>query len=93
MSNSPYATSLELKNLSFGLVILGYELTGFFFALSFIKVHFTGCMFGYSLCTLSNKNGLRTVCVYDRMISCCKEDMSKREAARKEVALKMKKQK
>ena len=27
---SPYATSLELKNLSFGLVILGYELAGFF---------------------------------------------------------------
>ena len=42
---SPYATSLELKNLSFGLVILGYELAGFFFALSCIKVHFTGCMF------------------------------------------------
>ena len=31
-------------------------------------------------------NGLRTVCVYDRMICCCKEDMSKREEARKEVA-------
>ena len=41
---SPYAASLELKNLSFGLVILGYELAGFFFALSCIKVHFTGCM-------------------------------------------------
>ena len=41
----PYETSLELKNLSFGLVILGYELVGFFFALSCIKVHFTGCMF------------------------------------------------
>ena len=42
---SPYATSLELKNLSFGLVISGYELAGFFFALSCIKVHFTRCMF------------------------------------------------
>ena len=42
---SPYAASLELKNISFELVILGYELVGFFFALSCIKVHFTGCMF------------------------------------------------
>ena len=33
-------------------------------------------------------NGLRTVCFYDTMICYCKEDMSKREAARKEVALK-----
>ena len=82
-SNSPYATSLELKNLSFGLVILGYELAGFFFALSCIKVHFTGCMFWHILCTLSTINGLRIVCVYDRMICCCKEDMSKREAEMK----------
>ena len=42
---SPYATSLELKNIYFGLMILGYELAGFLFALSCIKVHFTGCMF------------------------------------------------
>ena len=42
---SSYAASLELKNMSFELVILGYELTGFFFALSCIKVHFNGCMF------------------------------------------------
>ena len=28
-------------------------------------------------------NGLRTVCVYDRMICYCKEDMSKREAEMK----------
>ena len=42
---SPYATSLELNNMSFGLTILGYELAGFFFALSCIKIHFTGCMF------------------------------------------------
>ena len=40
----------------------------------------------YVLCQMIN--GLRTVCVYDGMICCCKEDMSKREAARKEVALK-----
>ena len=45
-----------------------------------LKVHFTGCMFRHILCTLSTINGLRTVCVYDRMIRCCKEDMSKREA-------------
>ena len=28
-------------------------------------------------------NGLRTICVYDRMICCCKEDMSKKEAEMK----------
>ena len=28
-------------------------------------------------------NGIRRVCVYDRMICCCKEDMPKREAEMK----------
>ena len=71
-SNSSYATSLELKNLSFWLVILGYELAGFFFALSCIKVHFTRCVFWHILCTLSTINGLRTVCVYERRITASK---------------------